>query len=357
MTLILSNEEIDSVLTMPDCIDILEDAYRELHTGSAVTRHRSDCITPTKRDDALYGFKTMDGVIPSQGVAAVRLNSDIVTWPKFDGKMRRVKVPAAPNDRWVGLILLFSTENGEPLAIMPDGVIQRTRVGATNGLGIKYMAREDARTVGILGSGWQAGTQLMAACSVRNIQSIKVFSPNEAHRVSFTQEMSDILDVEISPVASVESVVTDVDIVMCASNSIEPIFFEKWLQPGLHVSAIKTPEIEAGALLAADRVGLHYGQLEPNTIRAAGVVPPDRRGGRGWAVKDKFDFESCPRLPQMIAGEVTGRANDEETTCFVNDMGLGLQFAAAAGLAYRKAKEVGLGNELPTDWFTENVHP
>lgn len=357
MTLILSNEEIDSILEMPDCIAILEDAYRELYAGNAVTRHRSDCITPTGRKDALYGFKTMDGVIPSQGVSAIRLNSDIVTWPTVDGNMRRVKVPAAPNDRWVGLILLFSTENGEPLAIMPDGVIQRSRVGATNGLGVKYMAREDARTIGILGSGWQAGTQLVAACAVRNIQSIKVFSPNEAHRVSFAQEMNDMLDAEIAPVSSVESVVADVDIVMCASNSIEPIFFEKWLRPGLHVSAIKTPEIDAAALFAADRVGLHFGQLEPNTIRAAGVEPPDRRGGRGWAVKEKFDFESCPRLPQMIAGGVTGRTSDQEVTCFVNDMGLGLQFAAVAGLAYRKAREAGLGNELPTDWFTENVHP
>ena len=172
MTLILSNNDVNKVLNMPDCLAILEDAYRGLHAGTAITRRRSDCITPTEREDAVYGFKTMDGVIPSQGVSAVRLNSDIVTWPTVEGTMRRVKVPAAPNDRWVGLVLLFSTSNGEPLAIMPDGVVQRTRVGATNGLGIKYMARENADTIGILGSGWQAGTQLMAACSVRDIKSI-----------------------------------------------------------------------------------------------------------------------------------------------------------------------------------------
>ena len=176
---------------MPDCIAILEDAYRALHAGTAITRKRSDCLTPTERKNAVYGFKTMDGVIPDQGVSAVRLNSDIVTWPVIEGSIRRVKVPAAPNKRWVGLILLFSTNTGEPLSIMPDGVIQRTRVGATNGLGIKYMARQNSETVGILGSGWQAETQLFAACSVRNIKFIKVFSPNESHRVSFAQEMTD----------------------------------------------------------------------------------------------------------------------------------------------------------------------
>ena len=209
MTLILSNDDVNQVLTMPDCLDILEDAYRGLHDGTAVTRRRSDCLTPTEREDAVYGFKTMDGVIPSQGVSAVRLNSDIVTWPTIEGSMRRVKVPAAPNNRWVGLILLFSTINGEPLAIMPDGVVQRTRVGATNGLGIKYMARENADTIGILGSGWQAGTQLMAACAVRDIKSIKVFSPNEKNRVNFAQEMSDVLNCEIAPVSNVEAVVSD----------------------------------------------------------------------------------------------------------------------------------------------------
>ena len=143
--------------------------------------------------------------------------------------MRRVKVPAAPNNRWVGLVLLFSTNTGEPLAIMPDGVVQRTRVGATNGLGIKYMARKNAETIGILGSGWQAGTQLMAACAVREIKAIKVFSPNEKNRVNFAQEMSDVLDCEVAPVSNVEAVVSDVDIVMCSSNSIDAIFFEKWV--------------------------------------------------------------------------------------------------------------------------------
>jgi len=335
MTLILSNDDVRAVLTVPECMDVLEDAYRDLHSGAAITRRRSDCLTPTSREDAIYGFKTMDGVVPSQGVAAVRLNSDIVTWPRVEGTLRRVKVPAAPNNRWVGLILLFSTENGEPLAIMPDGVVQRTRVGATNGLGVQYMARKDAKTIGILGSGWQAVTQLQAACAVRDIQNIKVFSPNQGHRVTFAQEMNDLLGCEVSPVNSVENCVADVDIVMCGSNSIEAIFFERWLRPGLHVSSIKMPEIEEAVLHKADVVALHYGQRRPDTVLATGVNPPDRRSGTGWAVNEEFDFDSCPKLPEFIAGEKIGRTDDSQSTCFINDMGLGLQFASAAGLAYR----------------------
>src|SRR5215471_16291186 len=185
MTLILSNDDVEKVLTMRECMAALEDAYAELAEGRGISRLRSDSFAPTNRGDALYSLKSMDGVCPKLGVGAVRINSDIITWPDDGGTARRVKVPAAPNQRYVGLVLLFSVENGEPLAIMPDGVMQRMRVGAANGLGVKYLARKDATTVGILGSGWQAGAQLMAACAVREIAKIRCYSPNAQNRESF----------------------------------------------------------------------------------------------------------------------------------------------------------------------------
>src|SRR6202521_1244359 len=185
MTLILSNDEVEKLLTMPECIEVLEDAYVELSEGRGVNRRRSDCLVPSGRDDAVYSLKSMDGVIPKLGIGAVRIDSDIVTSPRQGGKVR-----AAPNGRYVGLVLLFSSASGEPLAILPDGVMQSIRVGATNGLGVKYLAREDARSVGILGSGWQAGAQLMAVCAVRGIETIRCFSPNRDHCEAFAGSMS-----------------------------------------------------------------------------------------------------------------------------------------------------------------------
>ncbi len=132
-------------------------------------RQRTDSLAPTKTPGAIYGLKSADGVAPKFGTAAVRINSDIITYPEVGGVKRRVKVPAAPNKRWVGLVLLFSTETGEPLAIFPDGNMQRMRVGATNGLGAKYLAREDARTAAVIGSGFQAGAQLMAMTAVLGV--------------------------------------------------------------------------------------------------------------------------------------------------------------------------------------------
>lgn len=357
MTLILSNDDVERLLTMPDCIAALEEAYVELAEGRGVTRRRSDILTPTSRPGALYGLKSMDGVVPKLGVGAIRVNSDILTWPSEGGNLRRVKVPAAPNRRYVGLVLLFSSETGEPLAIFPDGIMQRTRVGATNGLAAKYLARADVKTVGLLGSGWQAGTQLTGICTVRGIEAIRCFSPNAEHREAFAREMGPKLGVEVVPVGSPEEAVEGADVVMCATNSIDNVFFKRWVEPGMHLSSIKRPEIEPKAILRAEKVVIHTGDPTPMHFTTRDLVVPERTKGKGWALAEEIDFATLPTLPELVAGKIEGRTSDNEVTCFLNNLGLGYQFAAAGAVVYRKARETGAGRELPTDWFTEDVHP
>ena len=357
MTLILSNEDIEETVTMPECIAVLEEAYKELAAGRGVTRTRSDTLTPTARPDALYSLKSMDGVVPKFGVGAVRINSDIVTWPKRGSNARREKIPAAPNGRYVGLVLLFSSETGEPLAIFPDGVLQRLRVGATNGLGIKFLARPDAETIGILGSGWQAGGQLMAACCIRPVKRVRCFSPNSDHRTAFCREMGVQLGIDVVPIATPEDTVRGADIVLCASNSIDNIFFARWLTPGMHVSSIKRPEIEVKVLSQADRLVIHTRHAKPLHFTTRDLDVPETNPGKGWSLADEVNFSALPTLPELITGTIEGRTSPTQVTCFLNNIGLGYQFAAAGALVYRKAKAAGRGHELPTDWFTEDVHP
>jgi alanine dehydrogenase len=357
MTLILSNDDVEKLLTMPECIDVLEEAYVELVEGRGVNRTRSDCITPTTNPDAVYGLKSMDGVIPKFGIGAIRINSDIVTFPKKGNNIVREKVPAAPNGRYTGLVLLFSTENGEPLAIFPDGVMQRMRVGAANGLGVKYLARKNANTVGILGCGWQAGAQLMAACSVRDIKSIRCFSPTKANREAFAEQMRNLLGVEVTPVGQPEEATKGADIVMCASNSLDNIFFERWVEPGVHLSSIKQPEIEIAALQRADRLVLHSHETSPIHVTTRDLALAKKANEHGWSAGNALNFDKLPTLPELIVGRAEGRESDDETTCFMNNIGLGYQFAAAGSVLYRRAKEAGAGRDLPTDWFTEDVHP
>ncbi|TMJ95233.1 MAG: ornithine cyclodeaminase family protein [Alphaproteobacteria bacterium] len=357
MTLILSNDDVEALLTMRECIAVMEEAYAELADGRGVSRTRSDCFTPTTRGDALYSLKSMDGVAPSLGVGAVRINSDIITWPKRGNAMRREKIAAAPNNRYVGLVLLFSVENGEPLAILPDGVMQRMRVGAANGIAIKHLARTNANCIGLLGSGWQAGAQVMAACAVREVTSVRCFSPNPKSRAAFSDAMSALLGIEVTAVALPEDATKGVDIVMCATNSIDPVFFERWIEPGMHLSSIKRPEIEINAIKRADRVVIHWNDPAPIHVAARGAVIEEKAQGRGWRLAEEIDFGKIPTLPQLVVGRTQGRRSDADVTCFINNIGLGYQFAAAGALVYRKAKERGLGYELPTDWFTEDVHP
>jgi alanine dehydrogenase len=357
MTLILSNDDVEKVLSVRECIDVLDEAYVELADGRGVSRRRSDSFTRTERKDAVYSLKSMDGIVPKLGVGAVRINSDIVTWPTDGGTARRVKIPSAPNRRYVGLVLLFSSITGEPLAIFPDGVMQRIRVGAANGLGVRYLARENAESIGILGSGWQAGTQLLAACAVRNIKSIKCFSPSKKNREEFARKMSEATGVGVKAVDSAEEAVKGVDIAMCATNTLDPVFFERWIEPGMHLSSIKRPELEPAAIKRADVLFLHSNDGKPVHVVASDIEVIEADGDKGWGAAKEIDFASLPTLPQLCNGSVAGRSSPEQVTCFLNNIGLGYQFAAAGSVIYRKAKEAGLGNNLPTDWFTEDVHP
>lgn len=355
MTILLNNKEVAALIDMPACIDALETAYKGLARGSGVTRRRSDIIVATDEPGRVYGLKSMDGVSPELGVGAIRINSDIVTYPEIGGRKRRVKVPAAPGERYTGLVLLFSCRTGEPLAIMPDGVVQRMRVGATNGLATKHLARADTPEVAIIGSGWQAGAQLMAMAAVRDVRRVRCYSPNPDNRDRFCREMAELLDLAVEPAGAPEDAVRGADVVLCATSSMAPILPPDWLEPGMHVSSIKRPELEPDTIRRADRFFIHSRDAAPITVTGAGVATPD--SGAKPALVEDFDFETLPTLPDLVAGKAEGRQSDDEITCFVNNIGLGFQFAVVGSVVHNRAREQGVGNDLPTEWFTEKEHP
>jgi len=359
MTLILSNDEIDGLLEMDELIPVLEDAYRELAEGRGASRRRSDIVTPTTlRDDGLYALKSMDGVIPKLGVGAIRLNSDILTFPQSGNEMRRVKVPAAPGNRYVGLVLLFSTHTGEPLAIMPDGVMQRDRVGATNGIAAKYLAREDASVLAVLGSGWQAGAQVTAHDAVRELTDIRVYSPNRKNRETFAEEMSEVIGKEVRACDSGEAACRGAHLVACATNAVMSVFARDWLEPGMHIGTVRpgATEVDKSAWENIDVFALLDHDDNAEMIYTHGVQVGEDKVGKYGVDHDDW-HAALPSLPQIITGQRDGRTDDEQVTCFLNNLGMGYQFAAAGYLVHKKAIEAGIGNDLPTDWFTETVHP
>jgi alanine dehydrogenase len=352
MTLLLSNDDVEAALGMADCLEAMEIAYRDLGLMQGADGIRSEVLTPTDRDDALYALLTMNGVIPRFGISAVRINSDILTWPASAGGLRRVKVAAAPRDRYVGLVLLFSTHTGEPLAIYPDGVVQRMRVGATCGLAAKHLARPDACDVALIGTGWQAGAQVMAIRAVRNVERIRCYSPAAERREAFAREMQSKLGIEIIPVASARQAVSGADIVMCATNSMAPVFAAEWLEPGMHVSSLKRLELDASVAAAADVVFTHVRGTSSRIIRTAGADLARETEQQKAALSRAIEQATRPDLSDLLLGRAPGRQTDRQITLFLNYTGLGYQFAATGHVILTRARERGLGRELDTDLLT-----
>ena len=328
----------------------LEPMYRDYAKGEALLSPRVDNIAPSPHPGSYYGFKHMGGTWPARRIQALRINSDTVTHPLVAGKPRRVKQPLA-NGRWVGLVLLFSTETGALLAMFPDGVMQRMRVGAASGLALKHLAREDAATLALIGTGWQAGAQLMAARAVRRFREVRVFSPRAESRAAFASQYENITLSD-----SAETCVKGADVILAATSSMVRVIDPQWLRPGMHIGCIKSQEIDGEVLERCDRVFVHNRQqakqinnVMPGTPNAAG-----KGEERGWW---KEPGRSYPDLGELLTGKAPARRNDAEITCFANNVGTGLQFAAAGAAVLEKARQAGIGTELPDDWFSEDVHP
>ncbi|HSF22259.1 MAG TPA: hypothetical protein VLA81_09465, partial [Burkholderiales bacterium] len=193
--LVLSNDDIARLLNMEDCMAALEPMYRDYVESRALLSPRVDNIIPNSHESGYYAFKHMGGGWPAQSIQALRINSDVITHPLVAGKPRRVKQPLA-DGHWVGLVLLFNTDTGKLLAMFPDGVMQRMRVGAASGLALKHLAREDASTLALIGTGWQAGSQLMAARAVRNFREVRVYSPQRESRKAFVSQYEGVRAVD-----------------------------------------------------------------------------------------------------------------------------------------------------------------
>ncbi|HVA22962.1 MAG TPA: ornithine cyclodeaminase family protein [Chloroflexota bacterium] len=377
MTLLLTNEDVEQVLDMPASLKALEPVYRELATGGAVLRHQSQTYMPGPLPDSSYCLKTVEGGSDSLGVMALRVTSDVLRGRHVEGRFRREKVAAAPGGRFLGLVLLFSLETGELLAIMPDGIIQRLRVGASSALAARHLARTDARIVGLIGAGNQAEAQLRGLACVRNVAHVRVYSPTAGRRTDFATRMSRelganaaaedaavegrpasagrpglALGCRVEAVDSPEDAVRGADIVLAATNSGEPVIGAGWLDPGMHVSFIREIEADNDTLGRADVLAVHtkQGEIQHYTPRGREALA-DLQRGRG------YPWQRYPELADLIGGSSPGRTDPQQITMFMNNFGIGIQFAALGAGAWRECRAHGLGQDIPSDWFLESLQP
>ncbi|HEX9879141.1 MAG TPA: ornithine cyclodeaminase family protein [Candidatus Binatia bacterium] len=353
MTLILNNDEVGRALDFGECLAACEAAYRELAAGRAVNRPTTQSYLPHTTPRSTYSFKSVEGGVGALGVMALRITSDIVREEEASGTLRLNKLPLAPGGKYVGMVQLFSVETGEPLAIMPDGLIQQARVAITSALGVRYLAREESSTLGLIGTGDQARAHLKALAAVRPIATVRVYSPNAAHRREFVETMGKQCNLEFIECASVGETAQRCDILCTATNASRPIVTGALLAPGVHYNAIREFEVDESVFARSDVVAIH--------TRFGGVLhylPDGQRVDLPGVRREKDrDWSRFPEIADFVSGRLPGRRHPKEITFFLNNIGTGLQFAAVGHAVYRRCREAGLGREVPTDWFLQDIKP
>ncbi len=352
--LLLTNEEVEQVLTMADCIEVLRRFFAQDASGGVLTRQRTESWLPHEHAGTFYQCKTMEGGAPYMGKYAIRIDSN-VTKETGDGNTGRTVHLALANGNWMGMLLVFSTKTGELLGWMPDGYLQRTRVGALYALATDSLARLDVHEVGLIGSGWQAGGQILGLCCIRRVQKVLVYSSNREHRVRFANDIGNKIGIEVIPVDDAREAISTADIIALATNANQKVIDADWVHPGQHVNSVRFLELDPRLYEKSNRVVInrtepwirnHYlGELCPRDVRNSNLPPPP---GSRAVEANEFFAGRCKRIDPM------------EITLFPNEASnyqLGGQFAAVAGFVLDRARAKGLGRELPLEWFSQTLPP
>lgn len=365
MTLVIDNKIVAKVLNIEDTMAALEEAYLDLARGEAVCRPRIDIRIPTKDPAKNYQWGTMEGG-STRGYFAIRMKSDVIFEQTYAGATTQEKYCMQPGT-FCGLILLTSVETGEPLAFINDGVLQHMRVGGDGGIGVKYMANADAEVVGMLGSGGMSRTHMLAFTAVRNIKKLQVFSPTKENREAFGREMAAKYNMEVKVCDRPEDVYKGAHIVAALTDSALPVLDGSRLEKGTHIVNIGGSGLPDDASIARVDVYLRFGDAPSPTSRpelrledefiAFEARPTMRKHGDGRRKKSHGVALPDKRisLADLVGGKVKGRTSADQITWSERGNLQGAQFFAVAGRVYEAAKKAGLGHEIPTGLFLQDV--
>jgi alanine dehydrogenase len=315
MTLFLDEQQVTDILTMEMAIAAVEEALKQHGLGTAINNPRTRVRLPSGQ------LHMMGAALPTRGVIGYK------AYTAFRGKARF-------------LVMLYNTDTGELMALLQADRLGQMRTGAASGVATRYMARADARSVGIFGTGWQARSQLEAVCAVRQIQAIKAFGRDATRRQTFCAEMTQQLGIPVKPADTAEAAVNGTDVVITSTNAREPLFDGNWLEPGAHVNAIGSnalirreiddTTVRRSALIVVD-------SKEQARLECGDLLGPLERGLIHW--------EQVRELGDVVAGSIPGRRQASDITLFESH-GLAIWDLAAGMAVYDAAKAKGIGREI-----------
>lgn len=317
-TLFLSTEDIAGLAPPADYVERVADGYRQRGAGA-----------PAEPRTALFGDDP-PGMLTSYSAILPE-----------DGYMGGYTYSAGfgERDAWF-MTPLFDADSGEPLALLDGASMNPFKTGATGAVGVDALAREDAETVAVIGSGAQARGQLRATATVRDLTAVDVYSPTKAHRKEFADEMTDTIGVDLTAVETSAAAVDGADIVITATTANDPVFDGDQLASGTHVTAMgqyhpKKRELDATTIEQSTYVP----DLRERVMQDAGSFIHAVEAG----VVDESHIHA--ELGDIVAGNAAGRTSDDEITVF-DSGGTAIETVAAAGMLYERASEQGLGSTI-----------
>lgn len=326
MTLLLSRKDVESVLTMKDTMEAVEEGFRQFALGNLEMPLRTVIRIPDYNGLNLGMPAYVGGEMDALGLKVVSIYPD--NPPKYD-------LPTT-----IATVLLNDPKTGAPLAIMDGTFLTAMRTGAVSGVASKYLSKPDANVAGIFGAGVQARTQLMAVAEARELELVKVYDIVPEERERYSQEMSERLGLKVIPVDNPHEAVEGCDIIVTASSARTPVFDGQWLEEGAHINGIGSHSPDAR-------------ELDETTIIRSKVVADSREAVLAEAgdvmipISDGVITEDHIHagLGELITGAKEGRVSDQEITVF-KSVGLALQDVATATKVYELCKEQGIGSSI-----------
>src|SRR5262249_11791941 len=354
MTIIITDEDVKRLLPMRDCIEAMRVAFGDLAAGAAVNRPRMRYLARHPDPERRYLANVHVGAVPSCGIACVRAGSQVIRPPSAANDRRLYENPQAFN--W-GIVILYSIETAEPLALMHEFRLSGMRVGATTALAIDLVARADAATLGLFGTGKQARCALEAIQLVRPIRRVNVYSPSAAHRAAFAHDMS-CESLDVIAVDDPRNVVAGADIVCCATTAMKPVFDGNSLEEGQVVVSIANSDVTNKRTEVDRRT---YERATTVIVNDWESVVENNQSELLDPIKDGvIGREQVLELGDLILGRVRASQPPRQGRCqgviyYKNNSGLAIQFAAAGGIIYRKALAEGSNKTIPTEWLGSDL--